>query len=112
MLDTILIWSPRILVMLLALWLSVFALDVFDEKRGFWKTALAFVIHLVPTWVILAALALAWRWEWVGAILFCAIGLGSLRLVRGKRDRVTVLTMFLPPFAISVLFLASWLYVS
>ncbi len=110
MLESLLTWSPRIIAMLLGLWLGVFALDVFDEGRGVLKTALAFAIHLTPTWIVVAALVLAWRWEWVGALAFTAIGLGLLRLMGGKRNWETVLTILSPPFVIAALYLASWMY--
>jgi len=37
---------------------------------GFWETILALLIHLVPTGLVLVALAIAWRWDWAGTILF------------------------------------------
>ncbi len=33
-----LFWSPRVLTILFALFLSLFALDVFGEGYGFWAT--------------------------------------------------------------------------
>ena len=71
-------WLPRILCLLFAVFISLFALDVFGEGYGFWETIVAFLIHLIPTGLILIALAIAWRWEWIGAILFAAVlGVGS-----------------------------------
>jgi hypothetical protein len=63
----LLFWTPRILCILFAVFLSLFALDVFDEHLGFWKTLLALAIHLIPTWIVLGAMMLASRWQWVGA---------------------------------------------
>ena len=39
---------------------------------------LAFLIHLIPTGIVLVALAVSWRWEWVGGILFIALGMAYL----------------------------------
>ena len=50
-----LFWSPRVLTILFALFLSLFALDVFEEDRDFWGTALALFMHLIPTWIVLMA---------------------------------------------------------
>jgi hypothetical protein len=61
----------------------MFALDVFGEGRGFWQTLAALTMHLVPTFALLAALVVAWRWERTGASLFGAYGIGSLIIVRG-----------------------------
>ena len=60
----LLFWTPRVLCLLFAVFLSLFALDVFNEGYGFWKTILALLMHLIPTWIVLAILAISWRWEW------------------------------------------------
>ena len=64
-----LFWTPRVLGILIAVFFSLFALDVFSGGYGFWKTILALLIHLVPTYIVVIALVIAWRWEWAGAIL-------------------------------------------
>src|SRR5579859_1447333 len=71
--NRLLFWSPRILAILFAIFLSVFALDVFSEPRGFWRTALALAIHLIPAATVLLVLAAAWQWERVGALLFALL---------------------------------------
>ena len=64
-----LFWLPRVLSALFAAFISLFALDVFGAGYGFWETIWALFVHLIPTWLILAALAISWRWEcWAG---FC-----------------------------------------
>ena len=103
-----LVWMPRILGILFAILLSLFALDVFGEGHGFWKTILALLIHLIPTGIVLVALAIAWRWEWAGALLF--IGLGALYLVMaGGRFHWSVCVMISGPlFLVGGLFLLNW----
>jgi hypothetical protein len=70
-----LFWAPRVLSIAFIAFLSLFALDVFDGRLGFWQTVLALLIHLIPVFVLIAVLILAWRWEWVGAVLYAAAGL-------------------------------------
>ena len=70
----LLFWTPRISCILFAAFLSLFALDVFGEGYGFWKTTLALFIHLIPVFVLIVALVIAWRWEWVGTLLYGAAG--------------------------------------
>ena len=72
-------WAPRILCLLFAAFISLFALDVFGENHGFWQTVFALLMHLLPTGLLLVILALSCRWEWIGGILFPA--LGGLHLV-------------------------------
>jgi len=70
-----LFWAPRVICMAFAIFLSMFALDVFGEGHGFWKTLLALLIHLVPVYIVLAVLAMAWRWEWIGAVGFAGLAM-------------------------------------
>ena len=44
----VLYWSPRILCILFAIFISLFALDVFGEGDGFWEFSLQLVIGLGP----------------------------------------------------------------
>jgi len=57
----VLFWAPRILCILFAIFLSVFALDVFSEGYGFWQTIGALLRHLVPTFIVVIALLIGWR---------------------------------------------------
>ncbi len=103
----ILFWAPRALGIAFALFISIFALDVFDEGHGPWNTLLALAMHLIPTAVVVVAVALAWRWEWIGAVLFAAAG--TLYLVNTLRHPDWILFISGPLFLIAVLFLVSWL---
>lgn len=71
--NKILRWAPRLLAIALALFLSLFAFDVFDGSAGFWQTLAAFLIHLAPTWAILIALLLAWFRPGLGGVVFVAL---------------------------------------
>jgi hypothetical protein len=66
-------WTPRILCILFAVFLSLFAFDVFGEGLSVGETILALLMHLVPLYIVVIVLVIAWRWEWVGAILFNAL---------------------------------------
>ncbi len=68
-----LFWIPRILCILFALFLGLLFLDVFDENLGLLESVLALLIHLIPAYIVIAVLLLAWRREWIGAILFTAL---------------------------------------
>lgn len=85
----------------------MFALDVFSENRGVWEIAIALVMHLIPTACILIALAVAWRWEIYGGIVFLGLGVVFL-LVFGMDHLFSKLMLSGPLFLIGILFLASW----
>ncbi|PKP54280.1 MAG: hypothetical protein CVT92_00570 [Bacteroidetes bacterium HGW-Bacteroidetes-1] len=69
-------WLPRIICTLAILFVSMFALDSFDPALSVWKQILAFLIHLIPSFVLAGFLILAWKWELIGGIAFLLIGLG------------------------------------
>jgi hypothetical protein len=71
---TALFWVPRILAVLTALFLGMFALDVFGEGYRLGELLLALFMHLIPSLLILIVLAIAWRWERVGGGLFILLG--------------------------------------
>jgi hypothetical protein len=106
----LLFWTPRVLCIVFAIFISLFALDVFSEGYSFWKTILALMIHLIPTVVIVAVLAVSWRWEWIGGILFIFFGAFYIVSFWGRFPWVTYLVISGPLFLIGVLFLINWFY--
>jgi hypothetical protein len=104
----ILYWSPRGLCIAFSLFLSLFALDVFGEGLGVWRTAIALVMHLMPVFVLLLALALAWRWEWVGAVTFSAAA-ALYMWWAGWNHRYWWPGIAGPAVVIGVLFLVNWI---
>lgn len=104
----LLYWSPRSLAIAFALFVSIFALDVFGEAHGFWPTAVALGIHLIPVAVLAGVLAAAWRWEWVGAVVFSLIaGFYAWQVLPRHMDWAAI--MGTPLVLIAALFLANWI---
>lgn len=106
----VLFWAPRVLCILFAMFVSVFALDVFSEGYSFWGTILALLIHLVPTYLVVIALVIAWRWEWVGAILFSALAVFYVIVAWGRFSLDIYLLISGPLVLIAALFLVNWMY--
>jgi hypothetical protein len=111
-----LFWTPRALSIVFIAFLSLFAMDVFGEHLGLWRTVLALTMHLIPSFVLIAVLVLAWRWEWIGAALYAAAGLmyvmwvvSMSRPVPPAMRLIWILMIAGPAFVIAGLFLANWL---
>lgn len=104
----ILFWTPRVLAVLFAAFISIFAFDVFDGGASFWETILALLIHLTPTAVVLLVLALSWRWEWIGGIMYPVLGILYLIAFEGQHWSAYLLIAG-PLFLIGVLFWLNWL---
>ncbi len=75
---TKLIWIPRILAIAFALFISMFALDVFSEGYGFPEVLLALFMHLIPTFLIIGVTMVAWKRMNLGGSLFVVLALFSL----------------------------------
>jgi hypothetical protein len=92
-------WIPRVAAAAVALFFSVFALDAINEG------VVEFLRHLVPPFALLLVAALAWRYEWVGAIAF--FGLAVLyALVARRWDWILVISG--PLAMVGFLYLAAW----
>ena len=110
-----LFWMPRVLSIALIAFMSTFALDVFGEGLGFWGTLLALTMHLVPSFVLIAALVLAWRWEWIGTVFYGAAATLYVVLLIPRPwpspgiKMVWLLMLAAPALAIAAMFLANWL---
>ncbi len=109
-LKRLLIWTPRVLCLLFAAFISLFAADVFGEGYGFWQTILALLIHLIPTWILLAVLVLSWRREWTSGILFNVLGALYLVMFWGRFHWSAYLCISGPLFLVGTLFTLNWLY--
>jgi hypothetical protein len=106
----LLIWTPRVLGLLFALFLSLFALDVFGAGYSVGETIVALFMHLIPTFILLIALALAWRWELAGAIIFIGFCTWYITISWGSAPLMTLVIICGPPLLVGVLYLVDWFY--
>ena len=102
-------WAPRILGCLFAAFLAVFAVDVLGEGYDLLGTVSALVIHLVPALIVIVVLAVSWRWDAVGAVLFVGLGIAYVVQTGGRFPLGTYLLISGVPVCVGLLFLASWL---
>ena len=109
-LKQLLVWTPRVLGILFALFLSIFALDVFGAGYTIGETIVALFMHLIPTFVLLIALGLAWRWQWVGALVFLGFVAWYLIQAWGNFPFFVLLLIAGPPLLIGLLYLVDWFY--
>ena len=109
--GSVLFWTPRVAGILFILFLSLFALDVFDMGLDFRGTLLALLMHLIPSIALAVALALAWKWkwEWVGALAFFEWAIWYIASARGFDWSVYALIAGIPAL-IGLLFLMGWLW--
>ena len=103
----VLYWTARILCILAILFVSLFALDSFSSERTFWQNTTAFLMHLIPSFVLLASLIIAWKWEKVGGIILIIFGLAFsifIFVFNYKRNHFPVMTCLLQTLAVAIPF--------
>ena len=61
-----LVWIARILAILLIAFFSIFALDVFGQPGWF----VGLIMHLIPSFILIAITVVAWKNERQGGFLF------------------------------------------
>jgi hypothetical protein len=67
-------WIPRIICILAILFISLFAADSFAPELTLKEQLVGFLIHLIPSFILLLLLVVTWKWEFVGGIIFTIIG--------------------------------------
>jgi hypothetical protein len=110
-------WLPRIICILAILFVSLFAADAFAVGLTIWQQLGGFLIQLIPSFILLAFLIVAWKWEFIGGIIFVVIGLGTSPLVfmlNHNRNQLSigaslknVLMITFPFIVVGVLFIIS-----
>jgi hypothetical protein len=108
-----LFWTPRILAIAFIVFISLFSLDVFGTGLGFWGTILGLFMHLIPSFIMIIALVIAWKRELVGAIVFTLLGL--LYIIMLLMNPVLewymlswAITVSGPAFLTGILFFMNW----
>lgn len=99
---------PRVLAVAFGVFLSLFALDSFSGQANLGTKLTQFAVHLIPAMVYGLVLVLAWRWEWVGAVVFAAFAVGYIAAM-GRSRLDWNLAIAGPLFLLAALFLIGWL---
>jgi apolipoprotein N-acyltransferase len=90
-------WSPRVLAILMASFLALFASDAAGRAD--------LLTHLAPVGIVAAVVAIAWRREWVGAIAFTVLAMGYGFIARDHLSWVNLISG--PLLAIAMLYALS-----
>lgn len=104
----ILLWIPRVLTILFILFISMFALDSFGGDKTVFAQIGEFLIHLIPSFVLIVLLYFSWRHEIIGAVAFLLLAISYIIMAWGKFPLSTYFIISGPMVVISVLFLMNW----
>jgi hypothetical protein len=101
-------WTPRALSILFVLFLALFALDVFSENSGA-AVIVPLLIHLIPSLVLLAAAAIAWKYDWFGALTYFGFAVWYVWSAGFDRPWSWYAAIVFPAVVVGTLYLASWM---
>ena len=93
---------------LFALFISLFALDVFGKSYVFPDVLWDLLVHMVPTMLIILALIVVWRWEWIGTVMFAGLAAFYIIMTAFREHWGAYLTIHLPLLVIAILWLIAW----
>jgi hypothetical protein len=97
-------WTPRVLGILFAVFISLFALDVFEEGEPLGRMLLGFAMHMIPTALVVIAVLVAWRWPAIGGLLFIALGVAYAWMVYGGETAWAMVAISGPLLLVGLLF--------
>lgn len=116
--EKLFFWLPRVLCIAAILFISLFALDSFEKGLTIWEQMTRLFMHLIPTFILITFLIIAWKWELAGGIIFTLAGLVMSPFVfQLNHDRNqfsiaqslnVVLIITVPFIVVGVLFLISY----
>ena len=108
-------WIPRILAILLILFLMIFSLDVFEPGLTGWQVLLGLFMHNIPSLILVIVLWISWKYEIVGGVTFIIAGIAHMisSVVRADVEPwyisfLASLIIDVPAFLIGLLFLIGW----
>lgn len=101
-------WLPRVLGIAFVIFISLFATDVFNGEDSLSYQMLAFLIHMIPSFILIAILLIAWKWQLTGGILYIAAGLIYL-IFTGGMPLLVYAIISGPAFLIGILFISNHL---
>jgi hypothetical protein len=102
----LLVWTPRILGILVSFFVGLFALDAFGEGKPILQALPDFIIHLIPAFILLGLVIVSFRHPWIGGVAFIGLAIVyALTMSRGRLDWMLVISG--PLLAVGVLFCVS-----
>lgn len=105
--SRIIVWLPRILSLLFIAFLSLFALDVFNEYQGL-AVIIPLLIHLIPSVAMLVLTIVAWKYDLVGATAFLLAAISYVSIVGLGRPWSWYAAISGPALVVAVLYFFSW----
>ncbi len=102
--NKFLYWFPRILSILLLILISLLSLDVFESRLKWYEYLAALFMHLIPSFILAAVIALSWKYELIGGVVFIALGIIYIIMAKGFPISIYLIMTGIPSL-IGILFI-------
>jgi hypothetical protein len=108
-LTKIIHWAPRVAAIMIIFFISLFSLDVFGMGASPLEVLGAFLMHNIPSIIMIIFLVFAWKRPVVGFVVFLIAGIGfAIFFVRDFYALPNLLLFVFPILLIGSLFYADW----
>ncbi|MFO7660483.1 MAG: hypothetical protein R6V77_06190 [Candidatus Cloacimonadaceae bacterium] len=94
------IWIPRILMMLLIAFVTLFSLDVFEMDTNIWNKLLGFLIHNIPSILLLLVLLFTWKKPLFAGIFYIVLAI-ALSVFWKTYEQLTTFLVFTVPMLVT-----------
>ena len=102
-------WAPRVAAILISFFMSLFSLDVFGMGASPLEVLGAFLMHNIPSMILILFLVFAWKRPVVGFVVFLIAGIAFIVFfVRDFYALPNLLLFVFPILLIASLFYADW----
>lgn len=104
--ESAFVWGPRVLGILTAGFIGLFALDAFTPGKPLAESLPDFLLHLAPALVLLLVVAVSWHRAWLGGVIFIALAAVYAVMAAPRFDWILAISG--PLVFVGLLFLWSW----
>ena len=107
-------WTPRILSIIVLVFLALMSLDVFSPGLSIGQILVGLLMHNIPVFILAIILWISWKYEIVGGIGFILAGILYITAILTNNDKFEwYLLSWAIQFAgiaffIGILFLVNW----
>lgn len=109
LLAKIIHWAPRVAAIMIIFFMSLFSLDVFEMGSSPLEVLGAFLMHNIPSMIMILFLVFAWKRPVVGFVVFLIAGAAfAAFFVRDFYALPNLLLFVFPILLIASLFYADW----
>jgi hypothetical protein len=110
MVSRLLYWIPRVFTILAIVFMMMFSLDSFGGNEPLGRKILGFLINCIPVFILIIILAIAWKREMIGGILFILAFIAGGIFFKSFSGNAASLIVIGPFFITGILFIIHHLF--